>query len=119
MNTIIKSLATLTLAATFVGATTLANAGEAATDNGGIRVKFDHLDFDKPAAVADLYRRIQLSARLVCTDASSPWDASREETFKRCYSATVDKAVAQVNRPQLSALHQGKEQPVRVGAKTP
>ncbi|HKE44859.1 MAG TPA: UrcA family protein [Steroidobacteraceae bacterium] len=116
--TIIKSLFTLTLAASF--ASLAANAGEPITDdNASIKVSYERLDFTKPDAVADLYKRIQTSARRVCNDASSPWDASREETFKRCYSATLDKAVAQVNRPQLTALHQGKAQPVRVGASTP
>jgi UrcA family protein len=118
-TTLVKSFAALTLAATFVGASAPACAGEPPNDSGGIKVKFDRLDFNNAAAVADLYRRIRLSAHLVCTDTSSPWDASREQTYKRCYSGTVDKAVAQVNRPQLTALHQGKEQPVRVGARTP
>ncbi|HZF26060.1 MAG TPA: UrcA family protein [Steroidobacteraceae bacterium] len=117
---IIKSVATLAFAASVAGISSQAAAGEPSPlDNPSVKVRFEHLDFTKPDAVADLYRRIQTSAQRVCRDASSPWDASREETFKRCYSATVDKAVSQVNRPQLTALHQGKEQPVRVGASTP
>jgi UrcA family protein len=110
----IKLLATLTLTA-LASISLQAGAAEPAAnpaDNSGIRVSFDDLDFNNSAAVTGLYRRIQQSARLVCTDSSSPWDASRQQTIERCYSATIEKAVSEVNRPQLTALHRGESKPV-------
>ena len=108
-----KLFATLTFAA-LASLSLQAGAAEPATPagNSGIKVSFDDLDFNNSAAVADLYRRIQLSARLACTDASSPWDATRQKNLERCYSATLEDAVSKVNRPQLTALHRGESKPV-------
>jgi UrcA family protein len=114
MNALTRKLAALTLTAC-LGMSLEALAGEPATspaNNSGIKVSFDDLDFNNSAAVAGLYRRIQQSARLACTDSASPWDASRQKSFERCYGATVEAAVLQVNRPQLTALHQGASKPV-------
>ena len=108
-----KLLATLTLAA-IASISLPAGAAEPANpaDNRGIKVSFDDLDFNNSAAVADLYRRIQLSARFACTDSSSPWDATRQKNLERCYNATLEDAVTKVNRPQLTALHRGESKPV-------
>jgi UrcA family protein len=114
MNALTTQLAALTFTAC-LGLSQAAQAGEPATNpatSSGVKVSFDDLDFNNSAAVADLYRRIQGSARLVCTDSASPWDANRQKNFERCYSATVEQAVAQVNRPQLTALHSGEGKPV-------
>ncbi len=115
MNALTTKLATLTFAGCLASLSLQAGAGEPAakpTDNSGIKVSFDDLDFNNSAAVADLYRRIQLSARLACTDGSSPWDATRQKNLERCYSATLEDAVTKVNRPQLTALHRGESKPV-------
>ena len=115
MNTLSsKSLATLTLTA-LTSLSFPVIAAEPApnpADNPSIKVSFHNLDFDNSNAVADLYGRIQTSARLVCMDSSSPWDASRQKTFERCYTAVVENAVGQVNRPQLTALHRGESKPM-------
>ncbi len=114
MNALTIKLAALTFTAC-LGVSLQAGAGEPAAnpkDNSGIKVSFDNLDFNNSAAVADLYRRIQLSARLACTDSSSPWDARRQKTFERCYNGTLESAITTVNRPQLTALHQGESKPV-------
>jgi UrcA family protein len=115
MNTLTsKSLATLTLTA-LTSLSLQVIAAEPTpnpADGSSIKVSFHNLDFDNSNAVAGLYRRIQTSARLVCIDSTSPWDASRQETFERCYTAVVEKAVGQVNRPQLTALYRGEAKPV-------
>ena len=109
-----KSLATLTLTV-LTSLSLQVIAAEPApnpADYPSVKISFHNLDFDNPKAVAALYRRIQTSARIVCMDGSSPWDASRQETLERCYTAAVETAVGQVNRPQLTALHRGESKPV-------
>jgi UrcA family protein len=81
-----------------------------------MRIAFSDLDLSKPDDVAELYARINSAARLVCIDSSSPWDAGRIETIKRCHAAVVGDAVAQINVPKLTALHEQKGTPVLVGS---
>ena len=109
-----KSLAALTLTALTTLSLPVIAAEPAANpaDNSGVKVSFRNLDFNNSDAVAALYRRIQKAASLVCYDGMSPWDASKQTTYQRCYSASVEEAVSQVNRPQLTALHRGETKPV-------
>jgi UrcA family protein len=119
MNTMIKrSIGAFALSIAFTTTSLPVQAGEsAATGESNIKVKFRDLDLSKPEGVAALYQRIERSARLVCTDSSSPWDAGRVETFKRCYQGAIEDAVSSINQPQLTALHQSKTtKPVQVGA---
>ena len=91
MHALGNKLAALALTACLAMSLT-AHAGETATNasgHSGIKVSFDDLDFNDSAAVADLYRRIQQSARLACTDSASPWDARRQRNFERCHDAAV------------------------------
>jgi UrcA family protein len=116
-----RSIAALVLAAaltTVLLVSLPAHADESATSaESNIKVKFRDLDLSKPEGVATLYQRIERSARLVCTDSSSPWDAGRVATMQRCYEAAIQDAVSAINRPQLTAFHQSKTgKPVQVGA---
>ena len=98
-------------------ALTAALTGVSLPAQADMKVKFGDLDLSKPEGIAALYGRIERSARLVCKDSSSPWDAGRVETFQRCYQAAIQDAVATANQPQLTALHRAKtSQPVQVGA---
>jgi UrcA family protein len=85
-----RSIAAFALTASLTGVSLPAQAEQpkAPTDsNININLKFRDLDLSKPEGVAALYDRIERSARLVCKDTSSPWDAERVETFQRCYQA--------------------------------
>ncbi|HSC07449.1 MAG TPA: UrcA family protein [Steroidobacteraceae bacterium] len=116
MNTLLKrSIAAFAFTAALA---TLAPAQAAEpTSESNITVKFRDLDLAKAEGVATLYQRIERSARLVCTDSSSPYDAGRVQTFERCYQAAIQDAVASINQPQLTALHRAKtEKPVQVGS---
>jgi UrcA family protein len=94
-----------------------AYADDATPSEPSIKVKFRDLDLSKPEGAAALYQRIERSARLVCTDSSSPYDAGRVATFDRCYKAAVQDAVSTIDQPQLTALHHAKtETPVHVGS---
>ena len=117
MNTLIKrSMVALAFAGLVSGLSLPAQADEASSEP-SIKVKFRDLDLSKPEGAAALYQRIERSARLVCTDSSSPYDAGRVDTFKRCYEAAIQDAVASINQPQLTALHRAKtEKPVQVGS---
>ncbi|HEY4644773.1 MAG TPA: UrcA family protein [Steroidobacteraceae bacterium] len=120
-TSIAKTITVLTLTASFLGVSSLALADQAATARSGesaMRIGFSDLDLSKTDDVAELYARIKNGARLVCVDSSSPWDAKRTESIKRCYSAVLDDAVAQINQPKLTALHQQKNAPVLVGSVT-
>jgi UrcA family protein len=117
MSTLIKrSMVALAFAGLVSGLALPAQADEASSEP-SIKVKFRDLDLSKPEGAAALYQRIERSARLVCTDSSSPYDAGRVETFKRCYEGAIQDAVASINQPQLTALHRAKtEKPVQVGS---
>ena len=109
-TTITQLFATLTLAAALSGVSATALAD-------GAKIEFRDLDLTKPEGAVDLYGRIERSARIVCTDSLSPWDAQRVLTFQRCYTATIEAAVAKINAPRLNALHREKTRPVLVGAR--
>lgn len=108
----IKTLATLALTAVTALSLQAVAAEPDAARNPSARVSFRNVDFDNANAVAGLYRRIQKAASMVCYDGMSPWDASKQRTYERCYTASVETAVSQVNRPQLTALHRGETKPV-------
>jgi UrcA family protein len=118
MNTLTeRSMVALALAVLMGGASLVAQADEPVRTEPNLTVKYRDLDLTKAQSVATLYQRIERSARLVCTDSSSPYDASNVETFQRCYRAAIQQAVASVNQPQLTALHRAKtEKPVQVGS---
>jgi UrcA family protein len=118
MNTQMKrSMAVFALTTALASLALPAQADPAASGESTITVKFRDLDLTKAEGVAALYQRIERSARLVCTDSSSPYDAGRVETLQRCYQAAIQDAVASINQPQLTALHRAKtEKPVQVGS---
>ncbi len=113
MNALIeRSIAAFALAATFTSLTLTAQAEKPADPTeSNIKVKFRDLDLSKLEGVAALYDRIERSARLVCKDSTSPWDAGRVETFQRCYEAAIQDAVSSINQPKLTALHRAKTVP--------
>lgn len=117
-----STLCGLALAVLMAGSTFPAQAeepGDAREDGLAMRIGFRDLDLSVAEDVAELYSRIKSAARLVCTDSASPWDAKRMEYFENCYAAAVAEAVERIDQPQLIALHQHGEQPVRIGAATP
>jgi UrcA family protein len=71
-------------------------------------VRFTELDLSKPADVARLYSRIKLAARNVCHTDMSPAAGEWTAHSNDCYEATVDNAIARVNRHALTALHHDK-----------
>jgi UrcA family protein len=69
-------------------------------------VRFGDLDITKPAGAQVLYRRIEAAAQRVCVLPSSRTLVTVEEE-RACIRTAVDKAVRQVDSPQLTALRFG------------
>jgi UrcA family protein len=52
-----------------------------------------------------LYGRIKEAARSVCSAGGGSWYPSQYWAGDACYRATVDRVVAKLNLPQLTAVH--------------
>lgn len=69
------------------------------------KVNFADLNVNTLAGVNVLYDRIARAARLVC----APADESKHRgEFDQCYQTAIDAAIAKVNNPLLSAVHQNR-----------
>jgi UrcA family protein len=58
-----------------------------------------------------LYARISAAALAVCSGGAD-WYPSQYWAGRDCYRATVDRVVARLNLPLLTALHHAQPQPV-------
>lgn len=72
-----------------------------------VAVSYADLDLSKPAGADALYKRIRLASERVCRVYESR-DLPLIATSRGCYRSTVNAAVAQVNHPRLTALHDRK-----------
>jgi UrcA family protein len=68
-------------------------------------VSFADLDLSKPAGAQTLYKRIQKAARHVCGPIDKYTYVIPRKAFRECYEEAIAAAVAQVDRPSLTALH--------------
>jgi UrcA family protein len=95
-NTMMTAI-TLSLALLFASAPIMAQPT--------IRISLKQVDFSNSQQVADLYKRIQAAAQKVCYESAVSWSATNLMYEKECVGVTVDKAVQDINRPELSALN--------------
>jgi UrcA family protein len=79
-------------------------------------VRYNDLDLSTAAGIHTLYGRIQNAAWRVCEQMMPDHNGPSGIESVKCRDALVDAAVAQVNRPALTALHTGKP-PVELGAR--
>ena len=99
-----------------------ANGAQAGESAGNVRqktVSFRDLNVSNPEGAAVLYKRIKSAASEVC----GTWDSlSQRPAVMTCIDEAVSRAVAQVNRPMLTSLHQAKtgkaDKPVTTLAQT-
>jgi len=77
-------------------------------------VNYTQSDLSDPAATAELYRRIQRAARIVCEQPVA-LEIDRYMEFKKCYDRAVDTAVANVGASALTAVHHRKTQRLAAG----
>lgn len=68
-------------------------------------VSFADLDLSKAAGAQTLYKRIRAAARHVCGPVDQYTNLTSSKSFRKCYDAAIADAVAQVDRPSLTALH--------------
>jgi UrcA family protein len=69
-----------------------------------IKVAYAGLDVSQPAGAQLLYRRLQQAAQGVC-GRLDPIDVGAYLRWQHCYDAALQRAVLQVNAPQLLALY--------------
>ena len=86
----------------------VANRAQADESAGTVRqktVSFRDLNVSNPEGAAVLYKRIKSAASEVC----GTWDSlTQRPAVMTCIDEAVSRAVAQVNRPMLTSLHQAK-----------
>ncbi len=68
------------------------------------KVTFGDLDVDSPEGAKMLYLRLRNAAREVCSPLESR-ELSRMIAWQACVSGALSSAVAQVNKPKVTALH--------------
>ena len=88
-------------------------AGASAEEKGDFRtytVRFAELDISKPEGAKVLYKRLQRAAFIVCDNTNSAAPYARASVARsECYRTALSNAVAQINSPALTALHEGKQ----------
>ena len=102
-------MGTLALGATLMTATLLqativgtANAAEAPAQR---TISLHGLDLKRPTDVAVLYDRIREAAESVCGTDPVTGSHLRSNAQARCISASIDSAVAAIDKAELSAWH--------------
>jgi UrcA family protein len=94
------------VAITAVGIASGITAGSYAAAPKTIQVAYAGLDVSQPVAAQLLYRRLQQAAQGVCGHLD-PIDVAAYQRWQHCYDAALERAVLQVNAPQLLAVYHG------------
>jgi UrcA family protein len=106
------------VAATLIAGGFGAGAGTAGAADGVDRlnktVAYGDLDIDTAAGAKILYARIRSAAGEVCAPFEGD-ELARKVRWHSCYDHAVETAVADVNKPSLTALHGEKTKASRQG----
>lgn len=100
ISALIAGLVCVGEAALFATATSAAELPQSVT------VRYADLNLDRPADVARLYHRIRGAAESICGARDLEFISWANPEWQRCVNEAVTRAVAQVDRPALSAYHQ-------------
>jgi UrcA family protein len=95
-------LGTLTI---LVATVALPTAADSRLVEESIEVRYSDLDLDKEAGVANLYVRLKNAAEQVCDIGYRPPALFLSSSWRACVTAALDEAVANVDRPALTAYH--------------
>jgi UrcA family protein len=102
-------LASLALGSALLAGTALAaepaNDGNSAARS--MTVRYADVNLTTVVGATALYQRIEGAARLVCGESGR--SLLEQRAAKVCYRNAVAEAVAAVNNPTLTAVHQGRE----------
>lgn len=74
------------------------------TDPPTEHVTYGDLNLDTPSGAHSLYARLRHAAQDVCLPLQ-PHDFAHKGPWQACYDNALSSAVAQINRPALTALH--------------
>lgn len=114
MNMIQIAILTLAAATAFPAQATDADDLDRST------VFYGELDLTKPQAVEVLYKRIRFAAELVCQRQFAKEVGAGRVLWKKCTSAAISQAVADIDAPALTQLYAAKTRkspaPVAVAA---
>jgi UrcA family protein len=112
-----NTLANFSLALGLSFAALAANAGS--VDAPATRtVEFPGLDMTRSEGAGELYRQLKFAARDVCARADGK-SLAEKASFRACADMALANAVAQVNSPLLTSLHEttGKAAVIRVATR--
>jgi UrcA family protein len=70
-----------------------------------LEVRYADLNLDKEAGVANLYTRLRNAAEQVCDSHYGPSPLFLSSSQRACVTAALEQAVANVDRPALTAYH--------------
>jgi UrcA family protein len=70
-----------------------------------VTVSYADLDLSKPAGAQTLYKRIKSAASRVCGAGGRYTHLEGRKAWRNCYDTAIANAVAQIDRPTLTALH--------------
>lgn len=70
-----------------------------------VTVSYADLDLSKAAGAQTLYKRIKNAAARVCGSSGRYTILEGRKAWHACYDTAVANAVAQIDRPTLTALH--------------
>jgi UrcA family protein len=91
---------------TLASAAASANPRDAEETVRSEKVNFADLNLSTLAGVNVLYDRITRAAHLVCAPAD---ELAHHTEFTKCCRTAVDAAIAKVNNPLLTAVHQNRQ----------
>ena len=100
LSRIFRALAAALLGAVFV----LPAAASDFTQPRVAVVKYDDLDLTQERDAKKLYSRLRAAAREACSDFDSR-EMKRKAQWRACYEDSLSKAVVQINRATVTALH--------------
>jgi UrcA family protein len=112
INSVRRSVSTWAVTVGLVAATASALAGPQPKRSlePVVTVHFADLKTSTVEGSQVLYARISAAALAVCS-AGADWYPSQYWAGRDCYRATVDRVVARLNLPLLTALHHARPQP--------
>jgi UrcA family protein len=107
----LKTLFTTLAAGATLGAATLAAAPASAArftidgDTVTVRVPIDDLNLRSDTGATIALRRIHNAAGFICGEEPQAMLLAREQLYRQCMKATVDRAVARLDAPLVSAMN--------------
>lgn len=86
-----------------------AATAQSVADVPSIQVDFSDLNINTPEGAKRLYGRIEVAASKVCAPQVDRRELARHAIFEKCFDASVERAVAEVNSTALMAVYQKKK----------